>query len=258
MSFLRKIVKDLRFSGNRYRCIVCGRGVRKFFPFSKDLEQKAKSHGFPYDFRRMETLNYENCNCPFCLASDRERLYLIYLERHFAASTKLQKILDFAPSPKFAGYLRSKPFVDYTSADLMAPNVDLHIDICDMRSISADSFDVVICSHVLEHVKDPARAMTEIRRVLKPGGLGIIMVPLFLDVKELVEDPAHNTDALRLQYYGQDDHVRLYSREVFLDQLQRAGFVVDQVTPEQLDQDLVKKNAISANSILYVVKKIKT
>lgn len=252
MSLIRTIIKNLRFAGGKFQCIVCGRHVRKFFPFSHDLERKAKDQHFPYDFKRMETLNYMNCNCPFCLASDRERLYLIYLERYFGDNSKMYKILDFAPSQMFAEYLKRKTFIDYTSADLLSPHVDLQIDICDMNSIKDNEFDIVICSHVLEHVRDPQIALKEIFRVMKRGGVAIIMVPLFLDVKELLENPAHNTNNLRLRYYGQDDHVRLYSKNAFLQQLRTAGFLVEQVTPDQLDQYLVKKNAIAANSILYI------
>src|SRR5688500_17328773 len=120
MSFLRSIIKVLRFYGGRYHCIVCGRRVRAFFRFSYDLERMTKSHGFPYDFRRMETLNFDKCNGPFCLSSDRERLYLIYLEKIFETEKRCFKILDFAPSVTFANNLRSRPNVVYTSADLMA------------------------------------------------------------------------------------------------------------------------------------------
>lgn len=249
---ISKAVKHLRFSGGPFQCIVCGRRVKTFFPFSKDLENEAKSNGFPYDFQRMETLNYEQCNCPFCLSSDRERLYLIYLEQFIFINGSLLKVLDFAPTEAFAKNLRSRPDLQYTSADLNAPNVDVHVDICKMPELKSHEYDIIICSHVLEHVSSPAAALGELRRVLKKTGVLIVMVPLFLDVQEFVEDPNHNSDSLRLKYYGQRDHVRLYDRNTFLHQLSQAGFIVEQITPKAFLTDIVTKNAIATNSVLYV------
>lgn len=255
MRVVRTLIRYLRFFGGKYKCIVCGRPVRTFFPFSHELQKLAKSHKFPYDFRRMETLNYDNCNCPFCLSSDRERLYLIYLEKYFDKSDKTHRVLDFAASKFFSQNLRSRPRVQYTTADLYNPNVDLQLDICDMHQIDAGQYDIVICSHILEHVKYPEKALNEIFRILTSTGFAIIMVPLFTDVIQTVEDEAHNSDSLRLQHYGQNDHVRLYSKRDFLNQLKNSGFVVDEVRANQLDSKLLLKNAISENSILYVCSK---
>src|SRR6218665_443045 len=94
-------IKYLRFYGGSYVCNVCKKPVRKFYPFSNSLERSAKVAGFPYSFKRMETLNYENCNCPFCLSSDRERLYLLFLESYFSKNPGRFAILDFAPSLAF-------------------------------------------------------------------------------------------------------------------------------------------------------------
>src|SRR5687768_7477559 len=106
MGIFRIIYKYLRFWGGPYRCIVCSARVKMFFPLSTELQRKAKSQGFSYDFKRMETLNYEQCNCPFCLSSDRERLYLIFLEQYLDNSTKRYSILDFAPSLAFSKRIR--------------------------------------------------------------------------------------------------------------------------------------------------------
>src|SRR5687768_14211116 len=199
MSILKKVYKYVRFWGGPYRCSVCLSRTKEFFPLSADLQRKAKSNGFAYDFRRMETLNYDQCNCPFCLSSDRERLYIIYLEEHFNDSRKTYSILDFAPNMDFSRRLRKKNY-NYSSTDLYRDDVDLRMDICDMKEIQDNQFDLVICSHVLEHVPDPDKALKEIFRILRPGGKAIIMVPLFWDVEDTVEDESHNTDELRLKF----------------------------------------------------------
>jgi SAM-dependent methyltransferase len=255
-SIIRQVYKTIRFGGVQYRCIVCGRGIRKFFRFSTELEDEARRNGFPYDFRRVETLNFDQCNCPFCLASDRERLYLIYLEKYFGEHAgETLRLLDFAPPVSFSENLRARKNIGYVSADLFRKDVDINVDICQMDSVADGSFDIIICSHVLEHVDHPQNALSEIRRVLAPRGIAIIMVPLFFDVRETVEDPAHNTRELRLRYYGQDDHLRLYARHDFLHVLGTAGFIVDPVRIDTLDPQRVRQNAIASDSVLYVVRK---
>lgn len=250
MNALRILYKYIRFWGGPYQCIVCSSRVRRFFQLSQDIQQNAFDNGFSFDFKRMETLNYYQCNCPFCLSSDRERLYLIYIEDYLIRTTSNPSVLDFAPNPAFAKKLRQ--ISNYVSADLFREDVDLKTDICDMQQVKNSNFDFIICSHVLEHVTDPDKALSEIARVLKPEGKAIIMVPLFWDVKSTVEDANHNTDALRLRYYGQEDHVRLFSREDFLTRLYKAGFKVEELTPSNFNTQKVRQNAIADNSILYL------
>lgn len=251
MFALKTIYKYLRFWGGKYRCNICSTKVRTFFPLSIDLQSRAISNGFPFDFRRMETLNYDKCNCPFCLSSDRERLYMLYIEKYVAPQERNYSILDFAPNKAFSERLRAQQY-DYTSTDLYRNDVDIKLDICDMKEVDDSRYDLIICSHVLEHVPDPNRALGEIFRVLVPGAVAIIMVPLFWDVRKTVEDASHNTAELRLKYYGQDDHVRLFSREDFLDRIRAAGFEINQLTPSDFDQQKIVEYAISDNSILYV------
>lgn len=256
MKLFETLYKYLRFWGGEYRCNICSTRVRKFFPLSSDLQRRAKANGFLFDFKRLETLNYEQCNCPFCMSSDRERLYILYLEKYLSSTTKRYSILDFAPNAAFSKLLRARNY-DYTSTDFYRADVDIRMNICDMKEVLDNQFDFVICSHILEHVPDPDKAIREVLRILKPEGKAIIMVPLFWDVKETIEDPSHNTDELRLRYYGQDDHVRLFSRNDFLNRLHTAGFKISQLKPDDFDPHDIRENAIAENSILYVCQKNK-
>lgn len=249
------IIKYLRFYGGPYRCNVCRRPIRKFFPFSESLERKAKEAGFGYSFKRMETLNYENCNCPFCLSSDRERLYLLFLEFYFSKHPGTYSVLDFAPSLPFARVIKKFKFVKYTSADYLRDDYDLKLDICDMSNIPSNSYNVVICSHVLEHVSNPDKAIAEVHRVLDLCGIAIMMVPLFYGVEHTLENQNCITPELRCKYYGQEDHVRLFNRNDFIKRLSNAPFNVKEINTSSFDPDTIRRLAISDNSILYVVSK---
>lgn len=254
---IRELIKKIRFSGGNYKCIVCGRNVRTFFRFSDSLANESEVNGFPYSFRRMETLNFDQCNCPFCLSTDRDRLYLLYLEKYIFRNLDSKgafRLLDFAPNADFSKYLKRKN-IEYLSADISRSGVDMKLDICDMHTLPNDRFDFVVCSHILEHVSSPESALRELHRILKPGGSAIVMVPIFWDVTETKEDPSHSTAAERWRNYGQDDHVRLFEKQDFLDRIKNAGFVVSEHSVRDFEPSDIALNAISANSALYVAHK---
>jgi len=108
---------------------------------------------------------------------------------------------------------------------------------------------------VLEHVPDDRRAMAELFRVLKPGGFGIVMVPLVRGVDDTQESPDVNTDALRWKYYGSGDHLRQYGRRDFVQRLTAAGFKVDQLGMDYFGVEAFRRAGIAADSVLYVVRK---
>ncbi len=200
----------------------------------------------------METLNVEKCNCPFCMSNDRERLYLIFLQKYLSDTTEKKSILDFAPNKAFSSKLRESPFINYTSTDLYRNDVDIQMDICNMKEVDDNRYDIIICSHVLEHVPDPGKALKEILRIMRTDGVAIIMVPLFWDVLNTLENNTHTTDELRLRHYGQEDHVRLFSRNDFLSLIKSAGFSVQELRTSDFDSKKIKENAIADNSVLYV------
>jgi len=133
--------------------------------------------------------------------------------------------------------------------------VDDCIDIMDMAIYAEDSFDALICSHVLEHVRDDIRAMAELYRVLKPGGWGIIMVPIEVGLEGVYEDPTKVTEAERWKHFGQGDHLRIYSREGFLARLESVGFKVLALGAGYFGQRRFHRCGISATSILYISEK---
>ena len=129
--------------------------------------------------------------------------------------------------------------IRYLTADLDPTGVDLQLDLMDL-ALPDDAFDAVVCSHVLEHVPDDAAAMRELRRVTRPGGWCLVMVPLDVTRAETYEDPSVVTPEARRREFLQDDHVRLYAPDI-VDRLATAGFAVETVRPQDLGADAIRR-----------------
>ena len=245
-----------KYRGTDYCCPVCGVELSGFVGAGSYVRM-VQAHGYIYPLDAIETFNVAAYSCPSCDASDRERLYALYLDRVFAAREPVQRcrLLEFAPSFGLSRKLKRMPFVDYRSADLYRNNVDDRVDVTDMRRYADGSFDVVLCSHVLEHVPDDRRAMRELHRILRPDGFAIVMVPLVHGVDESNEDPAIDTPALRWKYFGSDDHVRQYGRRDFAGRLAAAGFEVERLDVGFFGAEAFRRAGIAADSVLYVVRK---
>jgi len=151
--------------------------------------------------------------------------------------------------------LRSLPFVDYRSADLHRHSVDDRIDVTAMQ-YQDNSIDMILCSHILEHIPDDRKAMREMHRVLVSGGFAIVMVPLIVGLDETQEDPAVNTRELRWTHYGDGDHVRQYGKRDFLDRLAAAGFAVERLGIDIFGVDTFRRAGIAENSELIVARKV--
>jgi len=120
------------------------------------------------------------------------------------------KLLHVAPEPNLRTWLRSLPELDYVSADLDMVGNDLKLDLTDI-ALPDSSFHAIICNHVLEHIPDDAKAMSEITRVLKPGGWAILQTPISLSLSQTYEDFLITDPAERERAFGQNGHVRIYA-----------------------------------------------
>jgi SAM-dependent methyltransferase len=250
---LKKVVKRI-IRPKRY-CNICNRNFRgKFQTISKYYFENKIRTGNPYKFDDAETLNYKEYNCPFCESNDRDRLYALYLDKNIQKN-KIYKLLDIAPSKPLKEHLKIYSQIKYRSADLFMKGVDDTVDIMDMKIYPDCSFDIFICSHVLEHVLDDKKGMKELHRILKPDGFGICMVPIILILKDIDEDITITDPDDRWRRFGQDDHFRLYSKHGFIDRLKEAEFKVEQITVNNFSLKEFILHGISPKSVLYIVKK---
>ena len=247
------------FGGKSARCPVCDSTLRQFLALPKMYARSAQRYGFPHAADEFETLNPGAYTCPVCGAADRERLMALYLLRLVSSGTTLadsSRIIDFAPSPPLSRFIQQTfPGAAYQKADLFQPGVDLRVDLCNMPGITTESIDLWICSHVLEHVEDDAAAVRELRRILRLGGCGLLLVPLLLTKPLLVPAEPVRTQAERWRYFGQGDHVRLYTKATFLALLNEAGLDVQQWAASTEFERAPEYFGVHAGSVLYVVRK---
>jgi SAM-dependent methyltransferase len=165
-----------------------------------------------------------NAQCPRCGSLERHRISYIFLKNETDIFEKNTKMIHFAPEEILAKVFLSNKNIEYLGADINPdlPYVTKKVDIQNI-SYPDNSFDFVYCSHVLEHVPDDGEALSELHRILKPGGKALIIVPLDHTSLKTIENPEFNTPELRLEHYNQKDHLRLYAPD-FQVKLENAGF----------------------------------
>ena len=218
---IRLVSRGFAILGSAKLCYACNRRVGRFLPYRggwKDV---------PPRIRALDVIgsDVENFSCPRCGAHDRERHLLMYFDR--AGMWKRiagAAVLHFAPERILAARISNAKPARYVKADLFPTAADTTREDISKLSFGDRTFGVVIANHVLEHVADDRAAMKEIFRVLQPGGLAVLQTPYCDKLTRTSEDESIRDDAGRLQAFGQEDHVRLYGRDLF-SRLEGAGFV---------------------------------
>lgn len=246
--------KEGRLCQLPYRCPVCLKRLANFGPISPYYQENRDKYGYPFTFDDLETMNAKQYVCLSCGASDRCRLYALYISQMMAQGAMHNNfaLLDIAPSRPLQTFLRQIPNITYHSADKFMEDVDFQIDVTQMDEIPSNSYDMFICSHVLEHVDDDRKALSELFRILKPGGYGILMVPIVLKLQEIDEAPTILDEPTRWRRFGQHDHVRVYSKDGFMQRIQEAGFTLQTYSVEHFGEDVFRECGISLKSVLYV------
>jgi len=227
---LLSLARIVLFYGHARFCPVCGRSSRRFRSFG--------------------VVPRPDAQCPHCGALERHRLLWLY----FTARTNLfendaKKMLHVAPEGCFEPLLRKRLGDHYLTADLFDPNAMVKMDITDINYPDG-FFDVIYCSHVLEHVPDDLRAMQEFHRVLKDDGWAVLLVPIIAE--KTFEDPSITDPGERLRVFGQADHVRSYGPD-YVDRLRDAGFRVVVTTATDLvpDDDILRMGLTPASGEIF-------
>jgi SAM-dependent methyltransferase len=195
----------------------------------------------------------QNAKCPNCGSLERHRLFWLHFVNLIWPGLPANKkdVLHVAPEQFIAKLLRDHPEINYISGDLMMPEAMIKLDLTDIQ-IWDNQFDVIICSHVLEHITDDRKAMREMHRILKPGGVLLVMVPTY--GAETYEDPSITSPEERRFHFGQDDHVRKYGRDI-IDRLEEAAFSVSMwPAPGSADRNILDFIACG-NRVVFVGRK---
>ncbi|WP_420398889.1 class I SAM-dependent methyltransferase [Flagellimonas sp.] len=215
--------------GSTYTDPIDGKSFRKFLPYG-------------YESPR------ENVLSPSTLSLERHRLLWLFLKNRTDFFSKDLSLLHFAPEQAFYKRFKKLTNVTYTTTDLNSPLADVKADICKLP-FENDTFDVILCNHVLEHIPDDTKAMQELYRVLKPGGWGVFQIPQDLGREHTFEDNSITDKKERARIFGQYDHVRIYGRDYF-DKLRKIGFTVEEVdltqdySPEEIEKYRLAKGEI--------------
>lgn len=240
----------------QYACTLCGHVVDGFLELPAHFTENLVKYGFPYA-QFAETTNLLKYLCAYCHASDRERLYALYIERALRRYQPQQslRMLDIGPAPRLGTFIDAYAQIQRVTSDLYAEGVDYRLDITDMHAFDDNSFDLLLCSHVLEHIPDDRKALRELYRVLKRGGWGIVMVPICLAIDAIDEDPNVTDVGERWRRFGQDDHIRLYNLDGFVERVESVGFVVRQLDIQYFGKRAFLRYGFSPSSVLYIVEK---
>lgn len=229
LSYLARPILKITLRGNKYQDPIDGSSFRKFLPYG-------------YENQR------ENVLSPSTLSLERHRLLWLYLQNETGFFKDNLKVLHFAPEQAFYKRFRNLSNLDYTTTDLNSPLADVRADICDLP-FKDNTYDFILCNHVLEHIPDDTKAMQEIYRILKPGGTAILQIPQDLNRQNTFEDNSITSPKERAKIFGQYDHVRVYGRD-FFDKLRGVGFKVEEVnygsklSPAEIDKYRISKKEI--------------
>ncbi|MDC6390199.1 methyltransferase domain-containing protein [Maribacter sp. PR1] len=235
LSYWIRPLLSIYYSGSIYKDPIDGKTFRSFLPYG-------------YENPR------ENVLSPSTLSLERHRLLWLYLKDETNFFTDSLKVLHFAPEQAFYKRFKKLPNLNYTTTDLNSPLADIKADICNLP-FKDNSFDVILCNHVLEHIPDDTQAMKELYRVLKPGGWGIFQIPQDLKRNTTFEDDSIVDKKKRAEIFGQYDHVRIYGRDYF-DKLRSIGFKVDEIVySSKLSKEEVHKYRLAEGEIIPLVKK---
>jgi SAM-dependent methyltransferase len=223
---IRNSIFKYMHPGRDCYCLYCNKTYGKF------IHEGVKAGVFREN--RVAGGGYKtNTRCPNCGSVDRARLLALFFKLRTDVFMRKTDILHISPNKHIANLLCANPSINHLvgaldTGDFCAYNT-VTLDVQHI-ALGDNSFDVVICCHVIEHVESDMDAMQEIYRILRPSGYAIMQVPLALNRQQTLEDKSVKDRLERKRAYGQVDHLRLYGLDYF-DKLRNAGFRVIRDNP---------------------------
>ena len=235
MSLIGRPILAFFLKGNNFTDPIDGKSFKSFLSYGYEVQR-------------------DNVLSPSTLSLERHRLLWLYLKNETNFFKAHKSVLHFAPEQCFLKRFRSLKNLDYTTTDLESPIADVKADICNLP-FEDNSYDVILCNHVLEHIPDDTKAMQELYRVLKPDGMGIFQIPQDLNRETTFEDNSITDKKERAKIFGQYDHVRIYGRDYF-DKLRSIGFKVNEVDyTAKFSEEEITRYCLAKGEIIPVVYK---
>ena len=229
-SFIFQPLLSILLSGDKFTDPIDGKSFRKFLSYGYNKSRK-------------------NALSPSTLSLERHRLLWLYLKNETVLFEKKIKLLHFAPEQAFYKRFKKLRNIQYDTIDINSPLAKIKADICDLP-IKENTYDFILCNHVLEHVLDDNKAMSELYRVLKKGGTGIFQVPIDMKREKTFQDDSITDKLERNKIFGQYDHVRVYGKDYFK-KLEDTGFKVQQIdySKKFSDKEILKFSIIRGEII---------
>jgi SAM-dependent methyltransferase len=218
--------------------------------FTDPIDGKSFSTFLPYGYNNLR----KNALSPSTFSLERHRLLWLYLKNETGFFDKKIKLLHFAPEQAFYNRFKKLSNIQYDTIDINSPLAMIKADICDLP-IKDNTYDFILCNHVLEHILDDNKAISELHRVLKKDGVGIFQVPIDMKKEFTFQDDSITDKKERNKIFGQYDHVRVYGKDYFT-KLKNAGFKVEEVDyTKNLSKDEIYRFSIVKGEIIPVCTK---
>lgn len=236
------IIRKSQIGGAKY-CSICENNVKSFEPTGVDSPLFQKHYIIGGGIRN-------NAICPVCGAKDRERWLKQVIETKTDILSEKKRVLHIAPERFVEPIIRRNTLCDYYTGDIIPRRADHVVDVTNIQ-FEDSFFDYVILNHVMEHIKDEALALNEIKRVLKRDGKLILSFPICMDMDTFEDDSISKPEEC-LRYYGQEDHVRLYGRD-YKEHIENYGFDVKVYSPKDIyDHELSRKYGLIYDDVIMI------
>lgn len=239
---LKYLFRKFALLGGNVYCCICEKSYLTFLPSGDE----PKAH----------------TRCPGCYSIDRHRQIFTLVDAYLKEQNRPINLLHIAPENSLSKRLLKMPLIEYFAIDKFEkgyhyPSYVKAMDITDLK-FGDNMFDLLICSHVLEHVENDVLALQNFMRVLKPGGHGYLVVPYFSELQKTYEDARANNDEMRLLLYGQKDHVRKYGCD-FIEKLRTHGWTAEVINFKSFysETECIKLGFLNAELVFKITKPIR-